>query len=302
MQVFVKTLQGKTIVLDLEEWNTIKDIKIMIQDREGIPFEEIRLSKLGISLNDDNKTITESNISNQSIIEMHLKLYNENYIFIKSEKEKFKLRYNQNETILDIKKKILKEINIPIEKQKLYLSDKELTNNENIELNCGTMLELKYDIYIKVLIKTQFGNLFYIKAKPSDIIEKIKFEIFKRDGIQIIYQKLMLNNITLENLRNLEYYNIGNNTTLNLIIDSKEILVYIKVLIDEKMPIKLKISDNISSIKEAIKNKINQIKFIFNNKELEDNTILYNSNIQENSLLYLSNKKLENENIIQEMK
>ena len=164
------------------------------------------------------------------------------------------------------------------------------------------MLELKYDIYIKVLIKTQFGNLFYIKAKPSDIIEKIKFEIFKRDGIQIIYQKLMLNNITLENLRNLEYYNIGNNTTLNLIIDSKEILVYIKVLIDEKMPIKLKISDNISSIKEAIKNKINQIKFIFNNKELEDNTILYNSNIQENSLLYLSNKKLENENIIQEMK
>ena len=212
MQVFVKTLQGKTIVLDLEEWNTIKDIKIMIQDREGIPFEEIRLSKLGISLNDDNKTITESNISNQSIIEMHLKLYNENYIFIKSEKEKFKLRYNQNETILDIKKKILKEINIPIEKQKLYLSDKELTNNENIELNCGTMLELKYDIYIKVLIKTQFGNLFYIKAKPSDIIEKIKFEIFKRDGIQIIYQKLMLNNITLENLRNLEYYNIGNNT------------------------------------------------------------------------------------------
>lgn len=290
MQVFVKTLQGKTIVLDLEEWNTIKDIKIMIQDREGIPFEEIRLSKLGISLNDDNKTITESNISNQSIIEMHLKLYNENYIFIKSEKEKFKLRYNQNETILDIKKKILKEINIPIEKQKLYLSDKELTNNENIELNCGTMLELKYDIYIKVLIKTQFGNLFYIKAKPSDIIEKIKFEIFKRDGIQIIYQKLMLNNITLENLRNLEYYNIGNNTTLNLIIDSKEILVYIKVLIDEKMPINLKISDNISSIKEAIKNKINQIKFIFNNKELEDNTILYNSNIQENSLM---NKKLQ---------
>ena len=60
MQVFVKTLQGKTIVLDLEEWNTIKDIKIMIQDREGIPFEEIRLSKLGISLNDDNKTILQN--------------------------------------------------------------------------------------------------------------------------------------------------------------------------------------------------------------------------------------------------
>ena len=304
MQVFVKTFHRKTIVLDLEEWSTIKDIKIMIQDREGIPFEEIRLTNLGRVLNDDNKTIKDYNISNQSTLEIHLKLNNENYIFIKFENEKFKLRYNQNETILDIKKKILKEINIPIEFQNLYLLDKELTNDENIELNCGTVLELKYNssIYIKVLIKTQFGNLFSIMAKSSDTIETIKFTIFRREGIQLINQKLMLNNITLENNRNLAYYNIGNNTTLNLIIDSKEILVYIKVLIDEKIPIKLKISDKISSIKEAINNKINQIKLIFNNIELEDNTILINSNIQENSILYLSNKKLGNENIIHEMK
>ena len=304
MQVFVKTFHRKTIVLDLEEWSTIKDIKIMIQDREGIPFEEIRLTNLGRVLNDDNKTIKDYNISNQSTLEIHLKLNNENYIFIKFENEKFKLRYNQNETILDIKKKILKEINIPIEFQNLYLLDKELTNDENIELNCGTVLELKYNssIYIKVLIKTQFGNLFSIMAKSSDTIETIKFTIFRREGIQLINQKLMLNNITLENNRNLAYYNIGNNTTLNLIIDSKEILVYIKVLIDEKIPIKLNISDKISSIKEAINNKINQIKLIYNNIELEDNSILINSNIQENSLLYLSNKKLGNENIIHEMK
>ena len=303
MQVFVKTFHRKTIVLDLEEWSTIKDIKIMIQDREGIPFEEIRLTNLGRVLNDDNKTIKDYNISNQSTLEIHLKLNNENYIFIKFENEKFKLRYNQNETILDIKKKILKEINIPIEFQNLYLLDKELTNDENIELNCGTVLELKYNssIYIKVLIKTQFGNLFSIMAKSSDTIETIKFTIFRREGIQLINQKLMLNNITLENNRNLAYYNIGNNTTLDL-IDCKEILVYIKVLIDEKIPIKLNISDKISSIKEAINNKINQIKLIYNNIELEDNSILINSNIQENSLLYLSNKKLGNENIIHEMK
>ena len=193
MQVFVKTFHRKTIVLDLEEWSTIKDIKIMIQDREGIPFEEIRLTNLGRVLNDDNKTIKDYNISNQSTLEIHLKLNNENYIFIKFENEKFKLRYNQNETILDIKKKILKEINIPIENQKLYLLDKELTNDENIELNCGTVLELKFGIYINVLIKTQFGNSFSIMAKSSDTIETIEFTIFRREGIKKKKKKLMLN-------------------------------------------------------------------------------------------------------------
>jgi len=64
MEIFVKTLRGKTIVLDLEECNTIKDIKTIIQDREGIPFDKIRLSSSGINLNNDNKTIKDYNISN----------------------------------------------------------------------------------------------------------------------------------------------------------------------------------------------------------------------------------------------
>ena len=295
MQIFVKTLRGKTIILDIEEWDTIKDIKIKIQDREGIPFEEIRLTNLGKTLSDDSKTIKDYNISNQSIIEINLKLFNENFIFIEYQIEKFKLKCKKKETILDIKKKILKKINIPIEEQKLYLLDKELANDENIELNCGTVLQLKKDIYKEVLIKTQFGKVFIIKAKSSDTIKMIKSIILEKEGIQIESQKLMLDNIILKNNRNLDYYNIGKNTTLNLIIDNKEILVYIKILIDEKIPIKIKNTDKISSIKEAINSKINQIKLISDNIELEDNTILYNSIIQENSLIYLSNKKLGNE-------
>ena len=165
-------------------------------------------------------------------------------------------------------------------------------------------MKLKYDNYVKIAVKTQFEKLLIFNLKYSDTIEKIKQEIFKKEGIKIIYQKLMLNNIILENNRNIAYYNIGNNTSLNLIIDNKEILVYIKVSINEKIPIKLKILDKISSIKEAINAKINQIKLIFDNIELEDNTTIFNSLIQENSLLYLSNNKLgiEDDNLNHEMK
>ena len=77
MQLLIKTLRGKTIVIDAEPSNIILDIKNIIQDRESIPLEKIRLTTSNIPDLEDNKTLEDYKISNNSIIEIKFKTRND---------------------------------------------------------------------------------------------------------------------------------------------------------------------------------------------------------------------------------
>ena len=160
IQIFVKIVQtGETIIIEVEETDTIEDVKVKIQDREDIPPDHQRLQLFEKELV-DGYTLSDYGVVKESTLELSERLKKQLKINVQLNTKTIILRVNNYDTVEKVKDMIDDKEHIPPDQQILTFDGMILQDGYTLD-ECN--LSFMSTLHLHVLAVT--------KEMPSSVCE-----------------------------------------------------------------------------------------------------------------------------------
>ncbi|CAI7994897.1 Polyubiquitin-A, partial [Geodia barretti] len=227
-QVFLRTLSGKTLALGVRGGDTVRDMKSVIYEREGIPPNQVTVMSGGRVLRDE-KRVRDCGLHSGSTVDLSLGLFGGFQIFVETVKgETITVEVKHSYTIKEVKA-IMKKMDIMFTQELVHggkiLKDSWTLSDCNVNSNDLLHLENVFAIHLK----DPTGKTIRLEVASSNTIENVKAELEEQEGLPLDQQRLILDGRELQNVLTISHYGILSGSLLDLVlVRDGEFLVCVK--------------------------------------------------------------------------